>query len=391
MFYMQSDIFNLFWLIIFFFMMFFYPRMLLYQLIARFSKTAELLDNLSKRGKEKIVSKIKNDKKEVREKINNFLEFFVISPVSLDPFGIVKKFEHLLNLEENRFKYFVDRIAKDLNEEEKWNLISALSAEMTIHQLSKTVKHYIKLIEKTKSYQLGLILQMQLPLVEKFSKSLYKATEALIDGIPIGDSVGPLLAASFMKNEAKEIDNMVYSIEKFNGKTLIVMKAKGPGARIGKIGRAVEKIVKKYKVEKIITVDASLKLESERTGEIAEGIGVAIGGIGVEKAIIEEIATKKKIPLDSYIIKMSQEEALLPMKEEILDAAFEVKKRIEENLKESKEKVILLVGVGNTSGIPNSNRLEEVTEKIKENSKKIKEWEEEEKRKEEKSWFSFGI
>ncbi|MGC8993543.1 MAG: DUF1512 family protein, partial [Candidatus Aenigmatarchaeota archaeon] len=342
MFYMQSDIFNLFWLIIFFFMMFFYPRMLLYQLIARFSKTAELLDNLSKRGKEKIVSKIKNDKKEVREKINNFLEFFVISPVSLDPFGIVKKFEHLLNLEENRFKYFVDRIAKDLNEEEKWNLISALSAEMTIHQLSKTVKHYIKLIEKTKSYQLGLILQMQLPLVEKFSKSLYKATEALIDGIPIGDSVGPLLAASFMKNEAKEIDNMVYSIEKFNGKSLIVMKAKGPGARIGKIGRAVEKIVKKYKVEKIITVDASLKLESERTGEIAEGIGVAIGGIGVEKAIIEEIATQKKIPLDSYIIKMSQEEALLPMKEEILNASFEVKKRIEENLRESKEKVILL-------------------------------------------------
>jgi len=231
---------------------------------------------------------------------------------------------------------------------------------------------------------------MQLPLIEKYSKALYKAVEALTANHPIGDSAGALLAASMMKNKAREIDDTVYSVEKINGKKVIVVKAKGPGARVGKLGRVVEKLVVKFGVEKIITVDASLKLESENTGEIAEGVGVAIGGIGVEKAIIEEIATKRKIALDSYVIKMSQEEALYHMKEEILNAVFEVKKKVEENIRESKERVIMVVGVGNTCGIPNENKLDEVIEKIKKGSKEIKRWEEEEKAKEREIW-SFGI
>jgi hypothetical protein len=382
---MQSDIFNIFWLIIFFFMMFFYPRLLLYQIIGRFLKTSQLLDNLNEKSKNKILSKIKGGKEEEKN-IKNFLNFFLITPVSLDPFGIIKKLEHLINLEEKKFKYFADRVAKNLNEEEKWNFISALSAHMALYQLSKMVKHYIQLIEKTKSYQLGLIVQMQLPLIEKYSKALQKAVDAIMDNYPIGDSAGPLLAASMMRNKVKEIDGVVYSVEKIHGKKVIIVKAKGPGARVGKLGRAVEFLIKKFGVKKIITVDAALKLESEKTGEIAEGIGVAIGGIGVEKAIIEEIATRRKITLDSYVIKMSQEEALYHMKEEILNAVFEVKKRVEENIKESKEKVIMVVGVGNTCGVPNNNNLDEVIEKIKKGSKEIKKWEEEEKAKEKETW-----
>lgn len=382
---MQSDIFNIFWLIIFFFMMFFYPRLLLYQIIGRFLKTSQLLDNLNEKSKNKILSKIKGGKEEEKN-IKNFLNFFLITPVSLDPFGIIKKLEHLINLEEKKFKYFADRVAKNLNEEEKWNFISALSAHIALYQLSKMVKHYIQLIEKTKSYQLGLIFQMQLPLIEKYSKALQKAIDAIMDNYPIGDSAGPLLAASMMINKVKEIDGVVYSVERIHGKKVIIVKAKGPGARVGKLGRAVEFLIKKFGVKKIVTVDAALKLESEKTGEIAEGIGVAIGGIGVEKAIIEEIATRRRIALDSYVIKMSQEEALYHMKEEILNAVFEVKKKVEENIKESKEKVIMVVGVGNTCGVPNNNKLDEVIEKIKKGSKEIKKWEEEEKAKEKEAW-----
>jgi len=370
-------------------MMFFYPRLLLYQLLNRFFKTSQLLDDLNERGKKKILSKIDGGKEKEME-IKNFLNFFLITPVSLDPFGIIKKLEHLINLEEKRFKYFAERVAKNLNEEEKWNFISALSAQIALFQLSKIVKHYIQLIEKTKSYQLGLIVQMQLPIIEKYSKALQKAIEAITDNYPIGDSAGPLLAASMIKNKVKELDGVVYSVERIKGKKVIVVKAKGPGARVGKLGRVVEFLIKKFGVEKIITVDAALKLESEKTGEIAEGIGIAIGGIGVEKAIIEEIATKRKIALDSYVIKISQEEALYHMKEEILSAVFEVKKKVEENIKESKEKVIMVVGVGNTCGIPNSSKLDDVIKRIKEGSQKIKKWEEEEKSKEKEIW-SFGF
>lgn len=390
MFLLQNDFSNLVWILLFFFMMFFYPRLLVYQLIARFSRTALLLDDLCARGKKIIIRKLKNGEKEIKSKLENFLNFFVITPVSLDPFGIIKKLEHLENLEEEKFLYFVERVGKNLNEDEKWNLVSSISAEIGIYQLSKIVKHYIKLIQKTNAYQLGLILQMQLPIIEKYSKSLYKAIETLSEGLPIGDGVGPLVASYFITKKVKEIDNMVYSVEKIFNKKVIILKAKGPGARVGKIGKAASYLIQKYKVEKVITVDAAVKLESEKTGDVAEGIGVAIGGIGVEKANIEEIATKRKIALDSYVVKMSQEEALLPMKEEILMGAKVATKMVENNIKESKERVILLIGVGNTSGIPNNKEEALKIEKIIiENSKKIKKWEDEEKKKEEKfKWFS---
>ncbi|MEM5832288.1 MAG: DUF1512 family protein [Candidatus Aenigmatarchaeota archaeon] len=389
MFLLQSDISNIFWIFLFFFFMFFYPRLLMFQIIARFSKTAILLDELCMKGKKIIIKKLKNGSEEVKKKLENFLNFFVISPVSLDPFGIINKLEHLQELEEDRFIYFVSRVGKNLNEDEKWNIISSISAEIGIYQFSKMIKHYIKLIQKTNAYQLGLILQMQLPIIEKYSKSLLKAIEALSEGLPIGDGAGPLVASYFITKKPKELDNMVYSVENMFGKKVIVVKAKGPGARIGKVGRVVSFLVKKYGVQKIITVDAALKLESENTGEVAEGIGVAIGGIGVEKARIEDLATQKKILLDSYVIKMSNEEALILMKEEILKGVKNVIKLIENNIKESKERVILLVGVGNTSGIPNNRKdFERIEKIIVENSKKIKKWEEEERKKEEKiKWF----
>ena len=53
------------------------------------------------------------------------------------------------------------------------------------------------------------------------------------------------------------------------------------------------------KIAKIITIDAAAKLEGERTGTIAEGVGVALGGIGVDRTYIENVAVKRKIPLDS--------------------------------------------------------------------------------------------
>jgi 3-deoxy-D-arabino-heptulosonate 7-phosphate (DAHP) synthase len=88
---------------------------------------------------------------------------------------------------------------------------------------------------------------------------------------------------------------------------------------------------------------------------------------------------------------MSPEEALYNMKEEVLNAVFTVKKRIENNIKEGKERVIMVVGVGNTCGVPNSNKLNEVIEKIKKASKEIKRWEDEEKAREEKGFWSFGM
>ena len=53
---------------------------------------------------------------------------------------------------------------------------------------------------------------------------------------------------------------------------------------------------------------------------MAEGIGVAIGGIGVEKYQIEEVATRLGVPVYAVIVKQSIQDAITIMRKEIADS-----------------------------------------------------------------------
>jgi len=103
----------------------------------------------------------------------------------------------------------------------------------------------------------------------------------------------------------------------------------------------------------VIMIDAALKFEGEKTGEISEGVGAAIGGIGTERFKIEEEIKKYKIPVYAIIVKESIQEAVLPMKKEIAEAVDNVIARVKELiLEETKEgDTIILAGIGNTIGI----------------------------------------
>ncbi|HDJ96571.1 MAG TPA: DUF1512 domain-containing protein, partial [Candidatus Aenigmarchaeota archaeon] len=211
------------------------------------------------------------------------------------------------------------------------------------------------------------VLQMNVPLIERIAKALYKGTVALTNGWPIGDGIGAYVAAKLIGNKkVKEIEeDTIFAKRKIKGVDCIIIKAKGPGGRTGRPGKAVEKILKRERVKKIITIDAATKLEGEKTGVVAEGVGVAIGGIGVEKNYIEEVAIKKNIPMDSIIIKMSQEEAVTPMKKSILNAADEAIKAVERSLEGvGKRGKVIIVGVGNTCGIGNNAKELEKTDRI---------------------------
>ncbi|MEM5805239.1 MAG: DUF1512 family protein [Candidatus Aenigmatarchaeota archaeon] len=362
---------NIIWFIVLMIFFYFYPRILLYQALTQLEQKALLIESLMRSGKNIIIKKVAKTGRDVREAISNFLEFFVIEPVSLDPYGIIRKIEHLLNLSEKRFKLFVKQIAPNFNEEEQANLMMGLSGAISLNQVAKLVRHFVELIKKTKNLQLALVLQMQLPMIERISKALLKGTEALTNGWPIGDSIGPLIAAHLIGN-SKTIEiaeDVVMARRKIKGRQTFVLKAKGPGGRLGKIGKAVENLVKRNKIAKIITIDAAAKLEGEKTGAIAEGVGAAIGGIGVDKSYIENIATAKNLPLDSIIIKMLPEEAIMPMRLEILRVVPQALKRVEDAVERTKEKgIIIIVGVGNSCGIGDSKKAALESE---ENIKKI--------------------
>lgn len=377
----------IFYLIFFILLPFLYLRMSYWQVLIKLDSLIQFTNKLLVDARKNILRKLgKKRPKKTNELINNFLEFFMIRPVDLDPYGIVGKLEHVLNLYERRFKRFVNRIAPSLDSETKANIVMGLSGAIMLNQIKKILRHYGELIRKTKNIQIAFLIQMQLPLIEKLVKALGNGVEAFVNSWPIGDGIGSLAAASMIKKfKVKEMDETMVAEGKISGRDVIIVKAKGPGGRLGKIGRVVEKIVKGRKVAKIITIDASLKLEGEKTGSVAEGVGVAVGGLGVDKAYIENIATKKRIPLDSIIIKMSQEEAIMPMKKEIFNSLGRIKEIIEDNIKLTREKgVILIVGVGNSCGIDNN---EKAVEKVKNVLKKV--WKRKKKEKKERGILSF--
>ncbi len=351
--------FQVIFTLLFFLLIIIYPRYLFYRLVADMEEVAETLENFAGEAVD-IITKVCLEKGEIRagikERVQRTLDFFLIPPVDLDPYGILKKLEHLFDKAEDRFQQIARDISPGCDAVWRANIIALLKGGIGINTMAKVVRHYVELVKKTNNIQLAMLFQMNLPMIKKIAEAHMAGIRAISRGEPIGDSVGPLVAARLMRGEAKEIArDVIYSEVEIRGRKVLVVKARGPGANLGKLGDAVRKLAESNDVAKIITVDASLKMEGEPTGKVSEGIGAAIGDPGPEKAKIEEVAVEKNIPLEAVAIRMSIEEAISPMLKEIYDAVPEAIRRIEESISSSPgEGKVIVVGVGNTCGIGNS-------------------------------------
>lgn len=200
-------------------------------------------------------------------------------------------------------------------------------------------------------------VQMQLPAIMEEAEAYLSFLDAFKQDKPIGDGAGALTASKIMAGqERREIaKEMVVAETAIDGRRVLVTKAKGPGGAVGKVGDAVSNLIEANvgKVRLVVMVDAGLKLEGEEAGEVAEGIGAAIGGIGVDKYKIEEVATKYKVPVYAIIVKESLKEVLAPMNEPISRAVDTVVARLRTVLQERTKEgdTVIVVGVGNTLGI----------------------------------------
>ncbi|MDH5595852.1 MAG: DUF1512 domain-containing protein, partial [Candidatus Bathyarchaeota archaeon] len=149
--------------------------------------------------------------------------------------------------------------------------------------------------------------------------------------------------------------DVVMATVPLEGRTAYVLKAEGPGGNVGKPGDAMKHIIEENggKIATIIAVDAAQKLEGEKPGEVAEGVGVAIGGPGVEQYKVEETVLKYKIPVNAVIIKEDIGDAVSPMRKEIFDAVDVAIERIKRLILERTKKgdSLIIAGIGNTIGI----------------------------------------
>ena len=370
---------------IIFFAMFFafaflYPRLTLSQTLWKIEKNAIELEGMAAEGRAIVVRGMeKNPGSRLKESVRNFMEFFAISPIDMDPYGVVKKLDMVVRQSDRRFKMFVDRMAPGLSAVEKDNVQNALSGAMLNHQIAKVVRHYVEIIKKYKILQLAMLIQMQMPLVMRAAKAASAATRAFLDGMPIGDGIGPLVAVSLLPAKARM---KVYKDEEFavvpitiKGRKVFVAKANGPGASTGYPGKFLLKFTQKQRIDKIITVDAAMRLEGEKAGSVAEGVGIAIGGPGVDRYEIEEFAVNRKVPIDAVAIKVSDEEALGPLRPEIMAGVAPAIEAINDAVDRTKKNErILLIGVGNTCGVGNDAAAAKLAEQmVKKYAKKVAE------------------
>ena len=341
--------------------LFFLPKIMRIRMISSINRTVNELESIVKEAQNILIEISKeqeNPLKDPEESVERFIEFFIVPPMNLDPQGLVKKFDKILELGEDRFKDMAYEIAPEVDEETKSNIIMVIKATIGLNTVTKLVKHNMEMARKTGNIQLMLSLQMSLPMLMIMVKAQFEGTESFSKGLPIGDGIGPLIAGKFLDdlniNDFDDLGDMISSTHEFEGRKLTILRAKGPGARVGPVGKIANEIIEKNNITRIISLDATTKLEGEKTGRLAEGIGVVIGGLGIEKWLIEEKATSNDIKIDAIVIKMSPEEAISQMSEEIAESSQMAIDTLKKSILRSPEGTnILIIGVGNSSGIPN--------------------------------------
>ncbi|MGC8606536.1 MAG: DUF1512 domain-containing protein [Vulcanisaeta sp.] len=297
----------------------------------------------------------------VEKTIQELMEFVVIEPVNTEPTGLMRTLKLLVTAYNEKLESSIRALLPNVDRPLVQNVVDAVDGLRELNYIYKVIMHYYKLSNKYKNPYLMMQVYMLLPILKEYVNALNGAISTFLKGQPVGDAAGPLTAYRFVRS-CSDVNELTHNIKdtyiglcNFEGRKVYVIKARGPGGTVGSLDDGITYLIERVGVKPkiIITVDAALKLEGEKTGSISEGIGVAMGGIGVERFNIERTASKYDIPLYAILIKMSLPEALSAMPKDVEsavnDAVERIKRVIRESIREGEE--VILIGVGNTGGV----------------------------------------
>ncbi len=303
----------------------------------------------------------KNNAKNSSEIVNRLLEFFTIEPVSLEPTDIISRLRHLVNLRDLKFKDLVAEAMPDSDEVSKSLASTAVEIASALNFIYKLVRHYLLYAEKTKNWYLILQLEIIMPQILQIAQAYRRALDDFLLKVPVGDGAGPMVAYRLAGPSAKwreVVEDTVVTEVELEGRDLIIVKAKGPGSTVGRPGEAAEKVIREAmaqgkRVSLMVTVDAALKFEGENTGDVAEGVGAAIGDPGPEKIRFERVAAQYNIPLRAVIVKMGLEEAIIALNRDIYNGVEKAVERVKQIIRTESRPgdTVVVIGVGNTAGV----------------------------------------
>lgn len=289
--------------------------------------------------------------------IDTLLDYFTIMPADMDPSGIVPKIEQVVRSREDYTRRHVKLLCPGIGGGELSRVQTLLEIATVLRLLHRTVNHMYLTAKKQKNFPLILPLQMALPFVMEQAAAMRGAVPAFKAGQPVGDGIGPMVVGSMMAGlEKREVAFQTVAAEgAIDGRAAHLIKARGPDSTVGRPGEGVEAILSSgTKIDLIIMVDAALKMEGEESASIAQGFGAAIGGIGTERFRIEEAAAARGVPVLAIVVKQSVKDAVGLMTREIAESAADVRSRVRRMVADNTDEgqTVLIVGVGNTSGVP---------------------------------------
>jgi len=355
-----QTILSLVFYLVFILFIFYGQRIQMYVMIREVEGSLYRLKYIKDEGRKTAVETIKEIGKPQTDptaRVDRFLEYFTIAPQNIDPAGIVWKLEHILDIRDDRLKDEVKLMAPAANETQTNNLENTLEAAMALNYIYKIIRHFYLLGKKTLSLYVIMQLQMILPLIMREAEAYASALKAFAYGQPIGDGAGALVAAKLMHgHEIRKLPkDCVGTTVQIEGRTAFVIKAEGPGGNVGKPGDAIKTVIDENggKINMVIMIDAAMKLEGEGVGEVAEGVGAAIGGPGVDQFKIEESILEYHIPINAVIIKEDIGDAVSPMRKEIYESADKAIERIKQLILERTKEgdKVIIAGIGNTIGV----------------------------------------
>jgi len=137
------------------------PRIVRMRLISSVVRATNELEAMVKDSQEVLVKLCQekgNPSKDLHELVENYLEFFVIPPVDLDPNGIVEKYRRILDLSEDHFQRMAQELAPEADPEWISNIIMTLKSTLGLKGVFKMVRHNLVLAQKTGNLQILLML-----------------------------------------------------------------------------------------------------------------------------------------------------------------------------------------------------------------------------------------
>jgi hypothetical protein len=317
--------------------------------------------------------------RDIDEFIGSILSFFVVAPSELDH-PVFDRLHYIMARREKRYHQMVRYFLPNIDEPSVMRITSLIQATTELDHHFKNVKHNLIIGKKTKSYWYLLQTAADITKTMVDARAFRSALDSLIGSDPIGDSVGPMTIETFIKEAKKEKDeplntifdedsNFALTTVNYYERKCFCLRAIGPSSSIGQPGYAIEKLIEgkfgnlgteKYNI--IITIDSIRRLEGEKSGSVAIGLGAAIGGganTQIDKFMIESIAIKQNpiIPIEAIVCRQSLEEAVLPMNYAIKSSVPKIIRFLKEiiRLLSKKGNNLIIIGIGNALGINNSN------------------------------------